>query len=196
MNYLEQDLSFYDDRIEVSATGTPVMMRWELPLMRRMAEIACLRRGDVLEIGFGMGLSAQEIQRLKPRSHTIIEAHPQIIARARDWAAQRPNVNLVGARWQDVIDTLGAYDGIAFDIFGGDGQRMAFFSHLKRLLRPKGVATLWLGDETRLPQELEASLDTQGFTYRLAKVSAIPDKRCTYSQSNEFFLPIIVRKEN
>ena len=31
---------------------------------------------DVCNIGFGLGLIDGELQQLKPRSHTIIEAHP------------------------------------------------------------------------------------------------------------------------
>ena len=48
-----------------------VMMEWEKPYME-----ACIDKlqpkGDVLEIGFGMGYSATQIQKYKPKSHTII----------------------------------------------------------------------------------------------------------------------------
>jgi hypothetical protein len=36
----------------------------------------CASGGDVLNIGFGLGLVDEEIQKHKPRSHTIVEAHP------------------------------------------------------------------------------------------------------------------------
>ncbi len=192
-SYLEQELSFFSDRIEVAETGTPVMMSWERPIMRRMAELAAMRRGAVLEVGFGMGISSTEVQVLGPRQHTIIEAHPQIIARARAWAAGRAGVELLAGRWQDHVDRLGAFDGVSFDVFAGEDQRLAFFAHLGRLLRPAGVATLWLGEETELPAPLAALLAEQGFAYHLTKVSAIPDKRCTYAARNEFMVPVIWR---
>ena len=34
--------------------------------------------GDVLNIGFGLGLIDGYVQGLKPRSHTIVEAHPDV----------------------------------------------------------------------------------------------------------------------
>jgi protein arginine N-methyltransferase 2 len=192
-DYLDEELVFLPDRIEVRSSGIQVMMAWELPVMRRMAEVVTARRGDVLEIGFGMGISCDEVQRIGPRSHTIVEAHPQIIERAEAWAADKPSARIIGARWQDVIDELGPFDGISFDIFGGTDQRVDFFRHLDRLLSPHGVATLWLGDDPDLPGELRALVEGQGFVVRGMRVSAVPDKRCTYSRTNEFVVPVIAR---
>jgi protein arginine N-methyltransferase 2 len=33
-----------------------VMMEWERPLMRAHAEVVCQTKGDVLNVGFGMGI--------------------------------------------------------------------------------------------------------------------------------------------
>ncbi|MBC8386820.1 MAG: hypothetical protein H8E13_02070 [Actinobacteria bacterium] len=40
--------------------------------------------GDVLEIGFGLGLSATQFQKYKINSHTIIECHPTAIKKTKD----------------------------------------------------------------------------------------------------------------
>jgi spermidine synthase len=170
------------------------MMSWEAPIMSRMAEIAAMRRGDVLEVGFGMGLCAAAIQALRPRSHTIIEAHPQIVERARGFAAQREGVEVIAAQWQEVLAGLGPFDGVAFDVFGGEEQRRHFFTGLDRLLRPAGVATLWLGDDPDLPNELGALLARQGFSYHLTRVSAVPSPGCSYSRKNDFAVPVIWRR--
>jgi hypothetical protein len=38
----------------------------------------CSSGGDVLNVGFGMGLVDTAIQKRKPKSHTIVEAHPGV----------------------------------------------------------------------------------------------------------------------
>ena len=190
-SYLEQELEFLLDRIIVKSDKTQVMMSWEEPLMRAMAEIVAMRRGDVLEIGFGMGISSGAVARLNPRSQTIIEAHPQIIERAEKWAEGRATTRILPGKWQDILPTRGSYDGILFDVFGGKGQREAFFGELKKHLRPGGWATLWLADDREIRPELAALLHAQGFSWNYRKVVAIPPPDCTYSQSNLFFIPAI-----
>ncbi len=46
--------------------------------MEAHAEAVCSGRGDVLNVGFGMGIVDAVIQQRRPRSHTIIEAHPDV----------------------------------------------------------------------------------------------------------------------
>lgn len=73
------------------------------------------------------GRCVQAIQRRRPRSHTIVEAHPDVHARMLQlgWH-QRPGVRILFGRWQDVLPQLGAqFDGIFFDTYSefyGDMQ--------------------------------------------------------------------------
>ena len=46
--------------------------------MEAHAHVVCTGGGDVLNVGFGMGMVDEAIQRRAPRSHTIIEAHPDV----------------------------------------------------------------------------------------------------------------------
>ncbi len=63
--------------------------------------------GDVLNVGFGLGIIDSAIQRHSPSSHTIIEAHPDVYKYmlSQGWD-QRPGVRVVFGRWQDVIDQV------------------------------------------------------------------------------------------
>ena len=47
--------------------GEAVMMGWETPLMERHAAIICASGGDVLNVGFGMGIIDGFIQTHKVR---------------------------------------------------------------------------------------------------------------------------------
>ena len=89
-------------------------MEWEKPYMVSCIE-ALRPSGDVLEIGFGLGYSSTAIQKHKPKSHTIIECDPVVIAKAKEWAKQYPNVKIIEGTWQQNLAKLGVFDSIFFD---------------------------------------------------------------------------------
>ncbi len=91
-----------------------VMMQWEKPYMEACID-ALKPAGDVLEVGFGCGYSSTRIQHYHPKSHTIIEYHPEVAKRARKWAEKYSNVTIVEDTWQNALDTLGVFDTIFFD---------------------------------------------------------------------------------
>ena len=97
MSYTQQELIFTNSKIyyiEKNGEERQVMMDWEDSLMKKHADYVCSNGGDILEIGFGMGISANYIQQNNPASHTIVENHPQIIEKAKQWAAGKSNVTI------------------------------------------------------------------------------------------------------
>ena len=62
-----------------------------------------LGSGDILEIGFGMGICSTEIQKLNPKSHTIIEINRDIYNYGLEWSKSFPNVKMVLGDWSDVL---------------------------------------------------------------------------------------------
>src|SRR5262249_11218396 len=54
-------------------SGQEVMQTWEAPLMQALARGVTRPGGSVLEIGFGLGLSAGFVQELGPSRHTVVE---------------------------------------------------------------------------------------------------------------------------
>lgn len=144
MGYTSQNLIFEEDKIYFAGNDGPieVMMAWEHPLMSASAAFICQNGGDILEIGFGMGISAGYIQSHSISSHTIIENHPDIIIRAFEWAAEKPNVTIITGSWYDNLDTLSTYDGVFHDTFADTNIR-DFSSSLTQLVKPGGVVTWW-----------------------------------------------------
>ena len=146
MNYTEKKIIFEADKIyyyeELFDKNVEVMMNWEAPLMSASAAYVCKGGGDILEIGFGMGISATYIQSHAINSHTIIENHPQIIPKAHAWAADKPNVTILEGSWYDIKDSLLTYDGVFYDTFGDDDM-IHFASSLPSLVKKGGVATWW-----------------------------------------------------
>ena len=85
-------------------------------IMEKSAEFVCHNKGDVLEIGFGMGICSDYIQAQEVNSHTIVEIHPQIIEKLKVWVEDKDNVTIVEGDWYSA-DDLGTYDGIFLDTY-------------------------------------------------------------------------------
>jgi len=143
MSYLNETLHFTDNKIyytDIDQTYE-IMMDWEDEIMSASSAYICQNGGDILEVGFGMGISAGYIQSHSINSHTICENHPQIIPLALEWAKNKPNVTIVTSSWYDVKDTLGTFDGIFYDTFGDDNWK-EFGSTLTSLCN-KGALATW-----------------------------------------------------
>ena len=98
-----------------------VMHEWERPLIRRMVEDLKLTPDDrLLEIGFGMGISASILQEFGPASHTIVEPHPQVLVQAERWKGSRTNIQLHLGYWQQLDPGAQRYSAIFFDPFADD----------------------------------------------------------------------------
>ena len=144
MSYIDKTLIFEEDKIYYTDEGATfeVMMNWEDSIMKASADYVCENGGDILEIGFGMGISAGYIQANNINSHTIIENHPQIIEKLKLWAADKPNVIIIEGDWYSVKDSLSTYDGLFYDKFGDDNVDK-FKTVLPILMKSGGKATWW-----------------------------------------------------
>ena len=144
MAFKDNILTFEDTKI-VDISGIEVMMSWEAPIMEKSAEFICYNKGDILEIGFGMGICADYIQAQGVNSHTIIEIHPQILERLNTWASGKSNVTVVEGDWNSVSG-LGTYDGIFLDTFADDSLNN-FKTFALSKIKSGGKITYWNNEE-------------------------------------------------
>lgn len=87
------------------------------------SHIVCQNGGNVLDIGFGMGFSANKMSELS-KTYTCIEINPQIYETAIQWAIGKPNVEIIFGDWIDVIPTINKkFDGIFMDTHDDDNYR-------------------------------------------------------------------------
>jgi guanidinoacetate N-methyltransferase len=184
---------FTTDRRTADLTDEEIMEDWQFPLMAAMAEVAARTRGDVLEIGFGRGISADLIQQRGVRSHTIIECNDSVIRRFASWRASRPDrdIRLVRGLWQDVIAPLGAFDAVFFHTYALDEDEAIdflansvtfaahFFAVAAAHLRPGGVFTYLTNEVDCLSRAHQRLLFEHFSTIRLQRValSLPPDVR-------------------
>jgi guanidinoacetate N-methyltransferase len=116
------------DLSHATLSDQEIMEDWQVPLLEAMARHVTASHGDVLEIGFGRGVSSEMIQRSGVRSHTIVEANDHSVRHYfAPWRARRPDsaIRLLHARWQDITGQLGLFDGIFFHAFPMNEQEFA-----------------------------------------------------------------------
>lgn len=94
-----------------------IMMEWEKPYME-----TCIQKlqpfGNVLEVGFGLGYSATEIQKFPINSYTVIECDEETYKRALEWKKNyNHKINIIFGRWEEVYQKLPKFDCIFFDDF-------------------------------------------------------------------------------
>ena len=184
MSYLNQTLIFESNKIYYHDSNyggdREVMMDWEDPLMSSSAAFICQNGGNILEIGFGMGISAGYIQSHSISSHTIIENHPQIIPKAQEWASEKSNVNIITGSWDDVKNNLSTYDGIFYDTFGDDNWNK-FGTELSSLVNANAKVTWW-NDKP----EKSNSYNIEGVNYEAINVNPPTND---YFNHTTYYLP-------
>lgn len=182
MLYTSQSLTFESDKIYFIQNGieNQVMMDWEDELMSASAAYVTENGGDILEIGFGMGISAGYIQSHSISSHTIVENHPDIIPKAQEWAINKPNVTIVTGSWYNVLDDLSTYNGVFYDTYG-DTDIQFFTSSLSTLVNPGAKTTWW----NTLPNS-ESIFNFDNIQYQEFVVSP-PEN--SYFNSSKYYLP-------
>lgn len=141
------------DSLEI--LGNPVMEKWEDSYMADFAAVATSNGGRILEIGFGLGLSATHIQSYAAvTEHVIIEFNREVFARLEAFAAraseQGRTVTPLYGDWRSVVSSLpdNSFDGIFYDTYPlseaeRDTHQFAFVSNecAYRILKPGGVLT-------------------------------------------------------
>lgn len=174
-------LVFTEDSI-ISLENGYVMMGWEKEIMEAHAKVIATG-GDVLEIGFGMGLSATAIQEYGVSSHVIVEIHPEIAKRAREWAKDYPNVTIIEAAWRDIVEDLGQYDGIFYDAESDPAQSEFPIFVKEKLIRPGGIFT-WFN-----PNNVPNGTYEWTGPYDIIEVANNP--KVGYINKPEYYVPFI-----
>lgn len=199
-NWNKKKAVFMGDRLIIG--GYQVMMSWETPLMHKMADMLCSRiSGDILEVGFGMGISSTRIQESGVTGHTIIEPHPEVYEKALIWKKNYPEskINIINDFWQNLTGVLKTYDGIFFDTFtpsdkGAERKRLHFFEYAStKLLKPGGAMIFY-----HMSPKLEYSYQKQLFNYfsrlHIERFDITPPDDCKYAHIKDNTLCVLAVK--
>ena len=116
----KEKIESFEEKIEISnpIRNNIIMHNGEKYLMQKLAELATKNGGHILEVGFGMHLSADAVQS-NPNvlSHTIIEVHPIQYEKALEWAKlQNKETNIILGDWIKILPfTDKKFDGVVHD---------------------------------------------------------------------------------
>ena len=179
MSYTSSTLIFSDDKITVSGSDIQVMMDWEHPIMSASAAYVTQGGGKILEVGFGMGIASDYIQSHNISSHTIVENHPQVISKSREWVSGKSNVTIVSQSWQEVTQSLGTFDGVFFDDYGGEYEDIS--SSLQYLTKSGTKMTFWNNGHTS-SNPIKSDAEHQ-------EIVVIPTANNSYWSGSTYYMP-------
>jgi len=200
-DWLNQKAKLTNDSLLIK--GYQVMQRWEVPYMEQLAEVVVSNGGHILEVGFGLGISAGFIQKSKKiKRHTIIEAHPDVVKYAFKLfpeSIKSGRMNIIQGFWEDVTQMLkdDFFDGILFDTSPIHKETVffhffPFFQEGCRLLKKGGIFTYFSDEPKEITPNHMRMLRKAGFKkidFKICKVQ--PPKSCRYWRYNTIVVPII-----
>lgn len=197
--------------------GHPVMERWETPYMDMFARMVASGGGRILECGFGMGISANAIQRYSPDEHVIIEYNGDVFERLKRFADKADNrVTPLHGTASAIAGTLdpASFDGIFYDTYPLNAEeqhshQFAFIREAYPLLKTGGTLTYcnltstgvlrgrydsWeaLFAETQVPHLLDAGVPASDIKGLLV-FNVSPPPTCQYFQHPSAMIPLIVK---
>ena len=213
-----QDAQVHRTQDALEIEGHPVMERWEQPYMAGFAQVVAAGGGRVLEVGFGMGISATAIQRHPVDEHVIIEANAQVFEELEAFAVSAPSrlTPLLGL-WEEVVPRLAdeSFDGIFYDTYPLSQEtqhthQFEFLAAARRLLKPGGVLTYcnltsmgvlreryqdWeaLFEATQRPRLRQAGYHDDELS-ELRVVAVEPPAACRYYQHASAPIPVLIKQ--
>lgn len=204
-NYFERTPIFENDEI-LDENGQYIMMEWEREIMKESAQIICQNGGDILNVGFGMGIIDSYIEEHRPRTHWIIEGHPTIQRKIIEggWL-KKPHVKVIFKPWQEVLYHLPKFDGIYFDTWAESQEE--FNLNIHNLLKPDGIFSFFNnpGQDPKYIEEVEFYMSTWhqkefiqhcNVDFHHMQISADIPKNLHYwnSETKAYHIPIVTRK--
>ena len=179
-----------------------MMEDWETDYMKELAEIATSKGGTILEVGYGMGISAGFIQKSNIQNHIVIEANHEVVEKANKEKYSHP-FQIIEGFWQEAVTNISneSIDGILFDTYPLSEleihkNHFEFFKTAFEKLKKGGILTYYSDEisdfsEEHLQELLDAGFKKENIKKKIIPVN--PPENCQYWKSKTILAPIITK---
>lgn len=217
---LEQEWKDLDTKLIITREGEEilkidnfeVMASFQTPYMKKLAEIVSDNGGNILNVGFGLGLADTFIESLRVEKgineHHIIELNSQIFSSAKDWKKKQTfdkNIILHQGNWKKVISKFSnPFDGILYDAFPlkKDDLCRDFIPFLevvinKKIIKEdKGIVTFFFDSSDGFGRDfikLAKKLGVKEMKYEKVDIDLPKSRESETWQKPYFLAPILTR---
>ena len=175
--------------------GNQIMMAWEKPYME-----ACIDKlnpyGRVLEMGFGLGYSANHIHTYENvKEHVIIECSPVVWRKMIPFLEKYPKAKLEKGRWQDILSELGKFDCIFFDDTM-DEVTEGLNQHQHDFIKEVFLNHADIGARLVCYSGKKIVIDTSKISLEVDEYKVQIPSNCKYARNDILFIPLFTKKEN
>ena len=182
--------------------GHEVMSTYQVPYMHTLAEIVTRNGGNILNVGYGLGLLDEEIEKYrKPRklgTHTVVEINSHIAAEAR----KKKELIVIERDWHDALNDFRGvqFDGIVYDGYPlsleevhRDGVMFIERIVERNLLKPDGILTFFVDAADHLGDRFLGLLRKLGFNrIEVKKIPIdVPDRERQVWRHDHFLAPMV-----
>lgn len=182
--------------------GHEVMSDYQIPYMKKLADIVTQQGGDILNVGYGLGLIDTEIERYrkerKINKHVVIELNKHLA----NEASKNKNLTVIQKDWHKAIkDFRGTqFDGIVYDGYPlkleevhRDG--IIFIEQVvkRNLLKENGILTFFVDAPESFGNKFKKYLKELGFNHIETEKVHIntPNRIRQIWKHNHFLAPIL-----
>ena len=192
--------------------GFEIMREFEKPYMEELARIATQHGGRILNVGYGLGLIDEAIEKQRTKRplqhHHIVELNAQVTARAQQWRSQQTSADSIfihSMSWEQALEEFAQqhiqFDSVIYDAFPLDEKDIHrdFVPFLEKLLRLKlvkertGIVTFYMDSQDGLGSRFikyAQQLGVQKFAQKRVQVE-LPNGGTQYWQKNYFWAPML-----
>ncbi len=176
-----------------------IMMAWEKPYMEKCIEYL-EPQGSVLEIGYGLGYSANKLCAYENVSeYTVIECCPEVWRKYELFKEKMKNVrpelkvNIIKGRWEDVLNESGIYDSVFFDDYNGS------LTHESQNRFNKFLYQLLTNNHTKIGTQIccystgHTEYNITGLEQTSYEYAIDVPKYCNYANGDKMHIPIITQ---